>query len=73
MSVQVISMPERASEWIENRDVICRSLNYLKGIGNCGGVAFFSYRLLFDVLTGERVENTADEAEHFIPVLKEMY
>ena len=62
-----------ASEWIENRDVICRSLNYLKGIGNCGGVAFFSYRLLFDVLTGERVENTADEAEHFIPVLKEMY
>ena len=60
-----------AKEWIENKDILVRSLSYANGIKNCSGVAIFSYRLIFDPLSGERIEETATECQTFLPLLKE--
>ena len=59
-----------SKEWIENKDILVRSLGYANGIKNCSGVAVFSYRLIFDPLSGERVEQTATECQTFLPLLK---
>lgn len=60
-----------AREWIENKDILVRSLAYVNGIEKCSGVAIFSYRLIFDPLSGEKIEQTAAECQTFLPLLKE--
>lgn len=59
-------------EWIENRDVLKRSLEYIKTIQNCEGAAFFSYRFFFDASTGAPVTETKDEIAAFLPILNGM-
>lgn len=59
-------------EWIENRDILRRSLEYIQTMDKCGGTAFFSYQYFFDVQSGEGVPGTSDEITAFLPLLKKM-
>ncbi len=58
-----------SDEWIASRDILKRSIEYTENIGNCGGVAFFSYRLFFDPESGEVISETRDEVEAFLTIL----
>ena len=58
------------NEWIENRDILKRSLEYVSNKENCAGVAFFSYRYFFDPLTSVPIPETSEEIEAFLPILK---
>ena len=59
-------------EWIEQKNIIKRSLECVRELDDTYGVALFSYRLLFDPVTGEPRIETREEYENFIPVFKEM-
>lgn len=59
------------NEWIENRDILRRSIEYLSSKEKCEGVAFFSYRYFFDPLTSVPIPETAEEINEFLPILKE--
>ncbi len=56
-------------EWIENRDIIARSIKHIKTIDNCKGAAFFSYQYFFNPKNGEAIQETADELSAFLPLL----
>ena len=58
-----------AYEWIESRDVIKQSIEYAKS-QDVDGVAIFSYRFLFDPISGTPIPETADECALFIPLFK---
>ena len=57
-------------EWIEDEDILKRSVEYAQSLPNCDGVAIFSYRLLFDPTSGLPVSETAEECEKMYFVLK---
>lgn len=57
-------------EWIENRDILFRQLEYLRGVEDCSGVSYFSYRFFFDPISGEEVAETAEERESLLKLLK---
>ncbi len=59
-----------ADEWIEERDIIKRSLEYAKETEAIGGISFFSYRLFFDPLTSLPIIETAEEIEAALPIFK---
>lgn len=59
-----------AREWIENKDVILRSLELARGVGDIDGIALFSYRLIFDPLSAEQIPETAEECACFLPYFK---
>ena len=59
-------------EWIAQKNVIKRSLEYVRELDDSYGIALFSYRLLFDPLTGEPIEATREECSNFMPVFKDM-
>jgi len=59
-------------EWINNKDVLKRCLDYTKNADKCVGVAFFSYQYFFDSLTGWENEASQEERDNFVPVLKEI-
>ena len=59
-------------EWIEQKNIIKRSLLYVRELDDTSGIALFSYRLLFDTLTGEQKAETREEYEGFLPVLLDM-
>ncbi|MBO7249815.1 MAG: family 10 glycosylhydrolase [Clostridia bacterium] len=59
-------------EWIAQKNVIKRSLEYVRELDDSYGIALFSYRLLFDPLTGEPIEATREEYNNFMPVFKDM-
>ena len=60
------------AEWIEQKNIIKRSLLCVRELDDAYGVALFSYRLLFDPITGEPREETRVEYENFMPVFREM-
>lgn len=61
-----------AREWIENRDILRRSLEYIQTMENCQGAAFFSYQYFFDTQSGLPTQHTSEECSELIPVLKKM-
>lgn len=61
---------EGKHEWRDNKDVLYRQLKYTETIENCSGVSYFCYQYFYDVLTGERVDETVAEVDKFIPLLK---
>ena len=58
-------------EWINNRDILKRSVEYADRTNGCCGVALFSYRLLFDAVTGTPIIQTRDEVNALIPAFKQ--
>ena len=59
-------------EWIEQKNIIKRSLECVRELDDTSGVALFSYRLLFDPVSGEPKIETREEYENFMPVFLEM-
>lgn len=57
-------------EWIENRDILSRQLEYLRSIEECSGVSYFSYRFFFDPIDGDAVAETAEERNGFLKILE---
>ena len=57
-------------EWRDNKDILYRQLKYTETVENCSGVSYFSYQYFYDVLTGERVEETAAETDKLKSLLK---
>jgi uncharacterized lipoprotein YddW (UPF0748 family) len=57
-------------EWIENRDILVRELEYTKKLTKCTGVAVFCYQYFHEPVTGADVKETADERSLFVPLLK---
>lgn len=63
---------EGRREWIEEDDILLRSLEYAKKLDSFGGVAYFSYQFFFDPLSGEENRKTEKEREVFLPALSEI-
>ena len=59
-------------EWIENKDVLLRGLEYTKQLPKCIGVAYFCYQYFYDPVSGAAVAGTKTERENFLPVLKDI-
>ncbi len=59
-------------EWIENRDILRRSIEYVRSVENCQGAAFFSYQYFFDSISGERILQTENECGGLVSALKKM-
>ena len=60
------------NEWINNKDILKRCLEYTKTLDNCTGVSIFSYNGFWDTLSGEENQHSKTEADVFLPVFKEM-
>ena len=58
-----------AREWIDNQDVLARSLAYTEELENCVGVTVFCYQHLFDTSTGDPLDKSADEHTAFVEKL----
>ncbi len=58
------------SEWINNRDVLKRCLEKTEDIYKCTGVAYFSYRLFWNSISGNEITETQTERNNFLPLLK---
>ncbi len=59
-------------EWIENRDVLLRGLEYTKQLPKCSGVAYFCYQYFYNPTSGAAVAGTKAERDNFLPLLKEI-
>ncbi len=60
------------NEWIKNRDILCRELEYTRKLDKCRGVAYFCYQYFFDPVSGAEINKTADERALFVPLLGEI-
>lgn len=56
-------------EWRDNKDILRRSYLYAKATANCSGICLFSYRLFYDPLSGNEVEETLAERQGLVPLL----
>ena len=59
-------------EWIENKDILLRGLEYTKKLPKCTGVAYFCYQYFYDPISGTAVSGTKTERDNFLPVLKDI-
>ena len=59
-------------EWIENKDVLLRGLEYTKKLPRCSGVAYFCYQYFYHPTSGSQVAGTKAERDNFLPLLKEI-
>ena len=59
-------------EWIENKDVLLRGLEYTKQLPKCSGVAYFCYQYFYHPTSGSQVAGTKAERDNFLPLLKEI-
>ena len=50
-------------EWLEDRHILATCTARALSMPRCEGVAFFSYRHVFDPVSGARVERTYEESE----------
>ncbi len=57
-------------EWIENKDVLLRGLEYTKKLPKCRGVAYFCYQYFYDPMSGKSVVETREERDNFLPLLE---
>ncbi len=58
------------NEWINNRDILYRELEYTKKLEKCRGVAYFCYQYFFDPVSGADIKQTADERAKFVQLFK---
>lgn len=58
------------NEWAESSDILLRSLSYTLKLKNCSGAAVFSYKYMYDPLSGELQENTKDEMNNLLYLLR---
>lgn len=63
---------EGAREWIEKSDILKKSAEYAGRSERCDGIAIFSYRLLFDPVSGVAIKETFKECESLYFVLKKI-
>ncbi|MBE6596529.1 MAG: hypothetical protein E7641_02555 [Ruminococcaceae bacterium] len=61
---------EGKREWIENLDVLFRSVKYTEEIENCEGIAFFCYQYFYDPLSGLPRSETENECSLLLPAIK---
>lgn len=59
-------------EWKNHKDVLTRCLQSTLDLENCRGVAVFCYQYFYDPLTGQSVDETAEERENFVPVFQKI-
>ncbi|MCQ2353469.1 MAG: family 10 glycosylhydrolase [Clostridia bacterium] len=60
------------NEWAEHRDILLRCLEFTKNLAKCTGVSYFCYQYFADPLTDTDVEDTKEERDNFLPLLKEI-
>ncbi len=60
------------NEWINNRDVLKRSLEATKTFEKCKGVSYFCYQYFYNPTTGVTNKNTVEERANFLPVLADI-
>lgn len=60
------------AEWINNKDVLKRCLEYTKMLDNCTGVSLFSYNSFWDTISGEENIYSKTELNAFLPIFKEI-
>ncbi len=61
-------------EWVNNRDVIKSSLEYIRGnVSKCTGIAFFCYQYFYNPTTGAARSETAEERANFLPIFQAMW
>lgn len=59
-------------EWQIYSDIMARCLDYTRNIEVCTGISVFCYQYFYDPITGEKVMETSDEVDNFLPVLGEI-
>ena len=57
-------------EWIKNRDILYRQLEYTKKLDKCTGVSYFCYQYFYDPVKGTTIKASSDERSLFVPLLK---
>lgn len=60
------------NEWIENKDILKRCLEYTKNADKCTGVAYFCYQYFWNPTSGAENSHTKEERNNFLPVLEEI-
>jgi uncharacterized lipoprotein YddW (UPF0748 family) len=60
---------EGKNEWINNKDILCRSMLAVKNEKKSVGYCFFSYQYFYNVLTGEPNPDFAQERQNLEGVL----
>ncbi len=63
---------ENSDEWALHKDIMLRCLEDTVNLPSCIGVCYFCYQYFYDPLSGEDKENTRQERENFIPLLKKI-
>ena len=58
-------------EWINNKDVLKRSFEYIFADNTVDGYVFFCYQYLYNPVTGTPVINLAEEYANYIDVVKQ--
>ncbi|PKM63183.1 MAG: hypothetical protein CVU97_01685 [Firmicutes bacterium HGW-Firmicutes-21] len=58
-------------EWINNKDVLKRSFEYIFNSGKVDGYVFFCYQYLYSPTSGTPVINLAEEYANYIAVVKQ--
>lgn len=65
---------EAQYEWVNNRDVIKSSLEYVRdSLPKCTGVVFFCYQYFYSPTTGSAIAATAEERANMQPVLDALF
>ena len=61
-------------EWVNNRDVIKSSLEYIRdNVSKCTGIAFFCYQYFYNPTTGAARGETEEERANFLPIFQAMW
>lgn len=61
---------EGKNEWLNNSDVIARSLRYVYSSKNCSGISLFCYQYLYDPVSGNENPLIVKEKHNFSSLLK---
>lgn len=65
---------EAKYEWVNNRDVIKSSLEYIRdNFSKCTGIAFFCYQYFYNPTSGAARSETAEERANFLPIFQAMW
>ncbi len=59
-----------AREWIQNKDILLRMLEYTKTLDKCGGVSYFSYQYFYDAATNKLNPKASEEKAKLLPAFK---
>ncbi len=54
------------SEWVNNKDVLMRCIDFANGYGNCSGFSLFSSSSILSHVNGDRVPSTKEEVDNLL-------